>query len=77
MVAFLEGRKLGPAGRSLYDILAGYRPLTEAQEELLQKVLANMGCHDVLQDIKDELAITIQALAACDTECSSSALDMT
>jgi hypothetical protein len=32
VVAFLEARpKLGPVGRSLYNALTGYRPLTEAQ----------------------------------------------
>jgi len=44
--------------------------LTEPQEELLQKVLAKMRCPEALQDIKNELAITIQALAACNQECS-------
>ncbi len=71
VVAFLEARpKLGPAGRSLYNALTGYRPLSQAQEELLVKVLAKMGCPEALQAIKDELAITIQALADCDQECS-------
>lgn len=71
VVAFLEARpKLGPVGRSLYDVLTGFKPLTEPQEELLQKVLAKMRCPEALQDIKNELAITIQALAACNQECS-------
>lgn len=76
VISFLESRKLGPAGMSLLTALTGYRPLTEAQEELLQKVLAKMGCPEALQDIKDELASTLQALAACDAECSHSALNM-
>lgn len=77
VMAFLEARpKLGPAGRSLYHALTGYKPLTEAQEELLQKVLAKMGCPEALQAIKAELASTLQALAACDAECSHSALNM-
>jgi len=75
-VAFLEARKLGPAGKSLLNALTGYRPLTEAQETLLVKVLAKMGCPEALQAINDELASTLQALAACDRESSTSALYM-
>ena len=78
VMAFLEARpKLGPAGRSLYNALTGYRPLTEAQEELLQKVLAKMGHPEWLESILHEMDSTIQALAACDAECSHSALNMT
>lgn len=70
-LAFLEARpKMGPAGRSLYSGLTNHMPLTEAQEELLGKVLAKMGCPEALQAIKEEMASTIQALAACDQECS-------
>ena len=72
VMAFLEARKLGPNGRGLYSVLTGTRPLSQAQEELLQKVLAKMGCPEALQAIKDELASTQQALAACDAECSKS-----
>jgi hypothetical protein len=32
---------LGPAGRSLYNALTGYRPLTEAQEFLYQSTGKN------------------------------------
>jgi len=71
VMAFLESRpKLGPAGRSLYNALTGHRSLSQAQEELLEKVLAKMGCPEALQAIKAELASTLQALAACDQECS-------
>jgi len=76
VMAFLEARKLGPAGKSLLNALTGYRPLTEAQETLLVKVLAKMGCPEALQAINDELASTLQALAACDRESSTSALYM-
>jgi hypothetical protein len=74
-VAFLESRKLGPAGSSLYNALIGYRPLSQVQEELLVKVLAKMGCPEALQVIKEELAITIQALQSCDQECSQKPAD--
>jgi hypothetical protein len=78
VISFLEGRpKLGPTGRSLLNALTSHRPLTEPQEELLEKVLAKMGGPEDLQDIKKEIDSTIQALAACDTECFSSALNMT
>lgn len=71
VMAFLEARpKLGPAGRSLYNALTGYRPLTEAQEELLQKVLAKMGHPEWLEPILQEMDSTIQALQSCDQECS-------
>jgi len=35
-----------------------------------------MGCPEALQAINDELASTLQALAACDIESSTSALYM-
>ena len=71
VMAFLEARpKLGPAGRSLYSGLTGFKPLTEGQEELLEKVCKKMGHEDWLEPILQELASTLQALAACDQECS-------
>jgi hypothetical protein len=76
VVAFLETRKLGPAGRSLYNALTGYRPLTEAQEALLQKVLAHLGHPEWLEPILEELESTLQCLANCNAECSYSALNM-
>jgi len=74
VVAFLEARKLGPAGRSLLSALTGFKPLTEAQEELLQKVLAKLQHPEWLEPILQELDSTLKALAACDAECSYSAL---
>lgn len=75
-VGFLETRKLGPAGNSLLNALTGYRRLTEAQEDLLQKVLAKM-CHlEWQQPIQQELEKSLQALAACNRESRSSALGM-
>jgi hypothetical protein len=77
VMAFLESRpKLGPAGRSLLNALTGYRPLSQAQEELLEKVLAKMGHPEWLEPILQELESTLQALAACDRESSTSALYM-
>jgi hypothetical protein len=71
VISFLEARpKLGPAGRSLYNDITGYRPLTEPQEALLQKLLARMGHPEYMEPILQELASTLQALAACDQECS-------
>jgi hypothetical protein len=75
-VAFLEARKLGPAGKSLLNALTGYRPLSEAQETLLQKTLAHLGHPEWLEPILQELESTLQALAACDRESSTSALYM-
>ena len=70
VMAFLEVRKLGPAGMGLLHGLTGHRPLTEAQEALLQKVLAKMGHPKWLEPILQELASTLQALQSCDQECS-------
>ena len=70
VMAFLEVRKLGPAGMGLLHGLTGHRPLTEAQEALLQKVLAKMGHPGWLEPILQELASTLQALQSCDQECS-------
>ena len=71
VMAFLEARpKLGPAGRSLYDALTGFRPLTEAQEELLMKICQKLDHEDWIEAIHQEMDSTIQALAACDQECS-------
>lgn len=71
VMAFLEARpKLGPAGMSLLHGLTGFKPLTEAQEELLEKVCKKMGHEDWMEPILHELASTLQALAACDQECS-------
>lgn len=70
VLAFLEARKLGPAGRSLYSALTGFKPLTEAQEELLVKILAKLQHPEWLEPILQEMDSTIQALAACDAECS-------
>jgi len=76
VMAFLEVRKLGPAGKSLLNALTGYRPLSEAQETLLQKTLAHLGHPEWLEPILQELKSTLQALAACDRESSTSALYM-
>jgi hypothetical protein len=70
VLAFLDSRKLGPTGRSLYDALTGFKPLTEAQEELLQKVLAKLQHPEWLEPILQELDSTIKALTACDAECA-------
>jgi hypothetical protein len=71
VMAFLESKpKLGPAGRSLYNALTGYRPLSQPQEELLHKVLAKMQHPEWLEPILQEMDSTISALAACDRECS-------
>lgn len=73
VVAFLEARpKLGPAGRSLYSALTGFKPLTEAQEELLIKVLAKLQHSEWLEPILQEMESTLQALAAVDAESSKS-----
>ncbi len=71
VVAFLEARKLGPAGKSLLNALTSYRPLTQAQEALLQKVLAHLGHPEWLEPILEELESTLQALAHCNAECCS------
>jgi hypothetical protein len=68
--AFLEARKLGPAGRSLYSGLSGYQALTEAQEALLQKVCKKMGHEDWLEPILQEIEEYNHALAHVDAECS-------
>jgi len=70
VLAFLESRKLGPAGMGLLHGLTGHRPLTEAQEALLQKVCKKMGHEDWMEPILQELDSTLQPLAACDQECS-------
>lgn len=71
VLAFLEARpKLGPAGRSLYSALTGFKPLTEAQEELLVKICQKMGHEDWLEPILHELEATLLALAHVDQECS-------
>lgn len=71
VLAFLEARpKLGPAGRSLYSALTGFKPLTEAQEELLVKILAKLQHPEWLEPILQEMDSTLQALAHVDQECS-------
>ena len=70
VLALLEARKLGPAGRSLYSALTGFKPLTETQEKLLVKILAKLQHPEWLEPILQELASTLQALESCDQECS-------
>lgn len=72
VLAFLEARKLGPTGRSLYDALTGFKPLTEAQEELLGKILAKMQHPEWMEPILQEMEVYNHAMAQVDTESSKS-----